>query len=131
MSGLTLTTEGDTHIVVTRRFKAPPEAVYRAHTEPELIRKWLLGPDGWSMPVCLCDARPGGSFRYEWVNEKGNGFHITGEFIALEHFPLNLQHIRNYGSSWRIRRAGRHRAGMRCGSRGFPGSARRLFAAGL
>ena len=46
MSKLTLTTEGDTHVIVTRRFAASPEAVYRAHTEPELIQKWLLGP-GW------------------------------------------------------------------------------------
>jgi uncharacterized protein YndB with AHSA1/START domain len=86
MSRLTLTTEGDTHIVVIRRFKAAPEAVFRAHTEPALIQKWMLGPDGWSMPGCICDARPGGSFRYAWVNAKGNGFHITGEFIELDPF---------------------------------------------
>jgi uncharacterized protein YndB with AHSA1/START domain len=42
MSKLTLKTEGDRHVVVTRRFAAPPEAVYRAHTEPKLIRKWML-----------------------------------------------------------------------------------------
>ena len=44
MSKLTLKTEGDTHVVVMRRFAAPPEKVYRAHTEPELLKKWLLGP---------------------------------------------------------------------------------------
>ena len=48
MSKLTLKTEGDTHVVVTRRFAAPPKSVYRAHTEPQLLQKWLLGPDGWS-----------------------------------------------------------------------------------
>jgi uncharacterized protein YndB with AHSA1/START domain len=48
MSRLTLRTEGDTHVVITRRFAAPPEAMYRAHVEPELIQKWLLGPDGWT-----------------------------------------------------------------------------------
>ena len=84
MSKLTLTTEGDTHIVITRRFAASPEAVYRAHTEPELIQKWLLGPDGWTMPVCVSEARPGGKIRYEWTNGKGQGFHLTGEYIALE-----------------------------------------------
>lgn len=86
MSRLTLTTEGDTHVVVTRRFAASPEVVYRAHTEPELIQRWLLGPDGWTMPVCICDARPGGRIRYEWANDEGGGFHITGEFIELEPF---------------------------------------------
>jgi len=86
MSKMTLKTEGDTHIVVTRRFAAPPEMVYRGHTEPELIQKWLLGPDGWTMPVCINEARPGGKFRYEWVNGKGHGFHVTGEYVELDPF---------------------------------------------
>ena len=83
MTKLKIETEGDRFVVVTRRFAAPPEAVYRAHTEPELIQRWLLGPDGWSMPVCVCDARPGGKIRYEWTNGKGGGFHLTGEFVEL------------------------------------------------
>jgi uncharacterized protein YndB with AHSA1/START domain/effector-binding domain-containing protein len=86
MSKLTLKTEGDRHVVITRRFAAPPQAVYRAHTEPKLIRKWMLGPEGWTMPVCACDARPGGKFRYEWADCKGGGFYITGEFIELAPF---------------------------------------------
>jgi uncharacterized protein YndB with AHSA1/START domain len=84
MSKLTLKTEGDTHVVVTRRFAAPAEAVYRAHTEPALIKKWLLGPDGWSMPVCISEARPGGKIRCEWVNGEGGGFYLTGEYLELE-----------------------------------------------
>ncbi len=83
MSKMTMKTEGDTHLIVTRRFAAPPEAVYRAHTEPELIKKWLLGPEGWSMPVCISEARPGGKIRYEWTNGKGRGFHLTGEYLEL------------------------------------------------
>jgi len=90
MSKMTLVTEGEFHVVVTRRFAAPPKAVYRAHTEPALLQKWLLGPEGWTMPVCICDARPGGKFRYEWVqtknNGKGGGFYITGEYLKLEPF---------------------------------------------
>ena len=86
MSKLTLTTEDERHVVVTRRFAASPEAVYRAHTEPKLIQKWLLGPDGWTMPVCICDARSGGRIRYEWTDGTGAGFHVTGEFIELTPF---------------------------------------------
>src|SRR5579871_2986557 len=84
MSKMTLEIEGDRHVVVTRRFAAPPEAVYRAHTDPKIIQKWLLGPDGWSMPVCICEAQPGGKIRYEWQNEKGEGFYLTGECLELE-----------------------------------------------
>jgi uncharacterized protein YndB with AHSA1/START domain len=84
MSKMTLQTEGEKCVIVTRRFAAPPEAVYRAHTEPELIRRWLLGPEGWSMPVCICEARPGGRIRYEWTSGKGGGFYLTGEYMELE-----------------------------------------------
>ena len=84
MSKLTLKTEGSTHVVVTRRFLAAPEAVYRAHTEPEIVQKWMLGPDGWTMPVCINEAKPGGKIRYEWSNGKGAGFYLTGEFLELE-----------------------------------------------
>ena len=86
MSKLTLTTEGDTHVIVIRRFTAPPEAVYRAHIDPKLVQQWMLGPEGWTMPVCINEAKPGGKFRYEWTNAKGGGFHITGEFLELEPF---------------------------------------------
>ena len=86
MSKLTLKTEGDKHVVVVRRFDAPPEAVYRAHTEPALLQKWLLGPDGWTMPVCVSEARPGGKIRFEWTDGKGGGFYLTGEYLELEPF---------------------------------------------
>lgn len=92
MSKLMLKTEGDTHVVVTRRFAAKPEAVYRAHTEPALIQKWLLGPEGWTMPVCINEARPGGKIRYEWSDGKGGGFHLTGEFIEAVPFS-RLVHV--------------------------------------
>ncbi len=83
MSKLTLTTEGDRYIVVTRRFAAPPALVYRAHTDAALVKKWMLGPEGWSMPVCINDARPGGKIRYEWTDGKGGGFYLTGEYLEL------------------------------------------------
>jgi len=83
MNKLILKTEGDNDVVVTRRFDAPPEAVYRAHTDAKIVQQWLLGPDGWTMPVCITEARPGGKIRYEWSNGKGGGFHLTGEFVEL------------------------------------------------
>jgi len=84
VSKLTLKTEGDTHIIITRHFAAPPEAVYRAHVDPKIIQQWMLGPEGWTMPVCINDAQPGGKFRYEWKHPTKLGFHITGEFIEVK-----------------------------------------------
>ena len=84
MNKMTLKTEGDKYVVVTRRFAASPEAVYRAHIDPSLLQRWLLGPDGWTMPVCISEARPNGKIRYEWSDGKGNGFYLTGEYLELE-----------------------------------------------
>lgn len=92
MKPLELKLEGDTQVIVTRHFAASPEAVFRAHVEPDLIRQWMLGPDGWTMPECVADFRPGGSFRYVWANEEGESFSITGECIACEPFS-RLEHI--------------------------------------
>ena len=83
MNRLTVKKVGDTQIVVTRRFAASPKAVYRAHTEPELLQRWLLGPEGWTMPVCISEPKPGGRMRYEWSNGRHN-FHLTGEYLELE-----------------------------------------------
>lgn len=92
MSKLTLKTVGDTHVIITRRFAAPPEAVWRAHTECALIQKWMLGPEGWTMPVCQCDPRPGGKMRYEWSNGQGRGFSLTGECLEVQPYS-RLVHV--------------------------------------
>jgi uncharacterized protein YndB with AHSA1/START domain len=86
MSKLMLTTEGDRFVVAKRRFAAAPELVYRAHTEAAIVQRWCTGPDGWSMPVCIAEARPGGKIRYEWSNGAGGGFSLTGEFLELVPF---------------------------------------------
>lgn len=84
MTRLSLITQGDSEVIVTRSFAVAPALLWRAHTEPALLQKWLLGPDGWSMPVCNCEPVPGGRIRYEWQNGEGHGFHLTGEFVAVE-----------------------------------------------
>lgn len=87
MSKMMLKTEGDRYVVVTRKFAASPEAVYRAHTDAKLMQNWMLGPDGWTMPVCISEAKPGGKMRFEWSDGKGNGFYLTGEYVELS--PYN------------------------------------------
>ena len=84
MSTMSLTTEGDRFVIVTRRFAAPPEEVYRAQLEPEIIRQWLLGPPGWTMPTCIDDETVGGKLRYGWADAEGTGFFLTGEVSDLD-----------------------------------------------
>lgn len=62
---LTLDRLPPTPLRVTRRFDVPPERLWAAPMEPALLRRWLLGPDGWSMTLCESDPRPGGRIRYE------------------------------------------------------------------
>jgi len=64
-----ITAHGDREIVVMRVFDAPRRLVFDAYTKPELVKTWLLGPDGWSMPVCEIDLRAGGKYRYVWKND--------------------------------------------------------------
>lgn len=92
MSQLSLETEGDRFVVVKRRFQASPEEVYQAHIDPEIVQQWMLGPDGWTMPVCINEARPGGKIRYEWSDGNGGGFYLTGEFIELD-APNRIVHV--------------------------------------
>jgi uncharacterized protein YndB with AHSA1/START domain len=92
MTELVLTTEGETHVVVKRRFEASPEMVYRAHMDPELIRQWCLGPEGWTMPVCVNEGKPGGKIRYEWSHAEGKSFFLTGEILELDP-PHRIVHV--------------------------------------
>ena len=59
----TVALPNDRDVVVTRAFNAPRSLVYDAYTKPELVSRWLLGPPGWTMPVCEMDLRVGGKFR--------------------------------------------------------------------
>lgn len=92
MSKLILETEGETFVIVKRRFEAPPQDVYRAHVEPDLVQQWMLGPEGWTMPVCIHEAKPGGKIRYEWSDGKGGGFFLTGEVIEVDP-PHRIVHV--------------------------------------
>ena len=67
---LKLMTPGDREILIERRFNAPREFVWRALVEPPLVKRWLLGPPGWSMVVCDIDLKVGGAYRYVWRHER-------------------------------------------------------------
>ena len=61
--------KGETELVITRDFNAPRELVYRAHTECKYMKRWLFGPDGWSLDVCEVDLRVGGKYRWVWKKD--------------------------------------------------------------
>jgi uncharacterized protein YndB with AHSA1/START domain len=79
-----VTTPSDREIDVTRRFDAPAQLVFDFHTKPEHVKKWLLGPDGWTMPVCSIDLKVGGRYEYVWRHETdGRQFGVRGEYLEI------------------------------------------------
>lgn len=81
-----VTTPSASTVQVVRSFKAPAQLVWDFHTKPQLVQRWLLGPDGWSMPVCEIDLRVGGRYRYGWRDNSGAqpDFGFTGEFKEIQ-----------------------------------------------
>lgn len=81
---VTVTTPSDREVVVTRVFDAPAQLIWDAHTKPELIKRWLVGSEGWSMPYCTVDLRVGGRYRYVWQNDATGGrFGSYGEHLEV------------------------------------------------
>lgn len=86
----------DTEVRVTRDFKAPRKLVWQAHTDPKLVTRWMLGPPGWSMPVCEMDVRVGGKYRWRWRSDEGDAeFGFFGEFTDVD-APARLAHTEYY-----------------------------------
>ncbi len=111
-----ITTEGDTVIRMEREFDAPPELVWEAYTDPELLSEWL-GPHGTKLAV-EADVREGGSYR--WKDEEA-GIEFWGEYREVnrpEGARVDLRVQR------RTRPRGRGPAGAR-GARRRPHPARR------
>ena len=80
-----VTLPSDREVRVTRTFNAPRQLLWDAHTKPELMQKWLVGYDGWDMPVCEMDARVDGKYRWQWKNrDDGTQFGFFGTFIEVD-----------------------------------------------
>jgi uncharacterized protein YndB with AHSA1/START domain len=98
-NALKLTTPNDLEIVFTREFSAPRQLLWDAHTKPELVRRWMLGPEGWTMPVCEIDLRVGGACRYVWGNADGREMGVGGVF--LEVFPVSrISWTEKFDEAW-------------------------------
>ena len=82
--GTVFSTPSDREVAWTRSFVAPRERVFRAFTEPEHVQRWMLGPDGWTMPICEMDLRVGGGWRCVWRNGDGDEFEVQGVFREIE-----------------------------------------------
>ena len=82
MTSFEFTTPTPTSIRIERWFDAPVDLVWRAHTEPELVQKWMTGPPSHSLPVCEIDFRVGGKARYVWKSPEFE-MGMTAEFLDI------------------------------------------------
>lgn len=89
----------DTDFRYDRLFDAPIDLIFDAYTKPEHISKWLLGPEGWAMPICEMDLRPGGAWRWGWAKADGRTMEMTGRILEVE-FPRRLVMTENWGAPW-------------------------------
>jgi uncharacterized protein YndB with AHSA1/START domain len=96
---LAIAAKGDREITMTRRFAAPPALVFKAWTDPALLRRWLLGPPGWSMPVCEVDFRVGGVYRYEWRNDQGQSMGVGGTYREID-APRRFVATERFDEAW-------------------------------
>lgn len=78
-------TDGAAHsfdLVLERIIDAPPEMIFRAWTEPELIKQWLA-PKPWTITDAVCDPRPGGLTQFTMRSPDGQEFPNTGVFLEV------------------------------------------------
>jgi len=97
---LKIAAHGDRELVMTRVLNAPRSLVFDAFTKPELVKRWLLGPDGWSMPVCEIDLRVGGTYRYVWRNDRnGTEMGMGGVYREIV-IPERLVSTEKFDEAW-------------------------------
>ncbi len=97
---LTLTAPGEREIVMTRVFDAPRQLVFDALTKPALVKRWLLGPPGWSMPICEIDLRVGGKYRYVWRKDSdGTEMGMGGVYHEIV-VPERLVTTERFDEAW-------------------------------
>jgi uncharacterized protein YndB with AHSA1/START domain len=95
----TYATPSDREVVMSRMFAAPRRLVWDAWTNPQHVPHWMLGPEGWTMPVCEIDLRPGGGWRFVWRRADGNEMEMTGEYREISP-PDRLVSTESWGGEW-------------------------------
>lgn len=94
-----VSTPSDHEILIERLFDAPSTLVFDAFTKPELVRRWLLGPGGWTMPVCEIDPRPGGGYRYVWSKDGVPDMGMSGVFLEVAS-PVKIVATERFDEAW-------------------------------
>jgi len=98
-STLSVTTPSDVEVRVTRVFDAPRRLVFQALTTPAILKRWMHGPNGWTLTVCDIDLRVDGRFRYVWRKADGREMGAGGIFRVVD-APARLVHTELFDDDW-------------------------------
>ncbi|HYZ87545.1 MAG TPA: SRPBCC family protein [Bryobacteraceae bacterium] len=96
---LQVSAQAEREIVMTRSFDAPREMVFDALTKPELLKRWLHGPDGWMLETCEVDLRVGGQIRYVWRKHTGAEMGMRGTFREID-APRRIVSTELFDEDW-------------------------------
>jgi uncharacterized protein YndB with AHSA1/START domain len=96
---MTFTTPSDREVEVTRVVDAPRRLVWDAWTSPEHLPRWMLGPEGWSMPVCEVDLRPDGAWHFVWRRADGSQMEMRGSYREVVP-PERVVSTESWGGDW-------------------------------
>jgi uncharacterized protein YndB with AHSA1/START domain len=81
-SSLQISTPTDREVVLTRVFNAPRDLVFRALSQPDLLKRWC-GPTDWTMAVCEVDFQVGGKWRFVMRRPDGKEFGQFGVYREI------------------------------------------------
>ena len=94
-----LSTPSDVELVVTRTFNAPRQLIYEVWTNPKYLPQWMLGPEGWTMPVCEIDLRVGGAWHFVWRKDDGGEMEMRGVYREIKP-PERVVSTESWGGPW-------------------------------
>jgi uncharacterized protein YndB with AHSA1/START domain len=94
-----ISTPSEREVTVTRSFNAPRRLVFEAHTNPELVKRWLYGPAEWPLVHCEIELRVGGRLRYVWRHAQKGEIGMSGTFRTVE-APAHLVHTELFDEDW-------------------------------
>ncbi|WP_411822395.1 SRPBCC family protein [Leptospira sp. 'Mane'] len=97
---MNITTPSDREVVITRDFNAPRTLIFDCYTKPELLKRWMTGPDGWIFVVCEVDLRVGGKLRFVWRRtSSGYDMGMSGVYREISS-PEKLVHTELFDEDW-------------------------------
>jgi uncharacterized protein YndB with AHSA1/START domain len=94
-----VSTPSDREIEITRDFNAPRKLVFDSFTKPELLKRWMFGPPGWSFAVCEVDLRVGGAYRYVWRGPDGMEMGMGGIHKEIV-VPERVVNTQKFDQDW-------------------------------